>query len=139
MAIPLANGSTTTLTTTYASYDYTNDMYVIKTDAGGGALWAQRFGGSGTESGFGIGVDASGNSYVSGYFMGAMDVPLANGSTVILVPGGSGDAFVLKIDAAGAVLWAEQFGGAGYDYDLGLPWPPAGPRAPWEVSMAPWM
>ncbi|MCK9334752.1 MAG: SBBP repeat-containing protein, partial [Candidatus Cloacimonetes bacterium] len=44
------------------------DIFVAKIDSNGNWLWAQKAGGSSSDYGYGIAVDSSGNSYVTGYF-----------------------------------------------------------------------
>ena len=87
------------------------DMFVIKLDASGSPLWAKSFGGSGFGRGNGIGVDAAGNSYTTGFFEGSMTV----GNTTLTAVGNY-DMFVIKLDASGSPLWAKSFGGSGFDY-----------------------
>lgn len=106
--VPLANGTTVTLTSA-GSFD----VFVIKLDSTGGALWARRFGGTDGESGRGIAVDASGASYITGQFSGTMDIVLVNGTTATLTSADSADIFMIKVDASGGALWARGFGGIG--------------------------
>lgn len=82
------------------------DMFVIKLDASGSPLWAKSFGGSGEESGIDIAVDASGNSYITGFFPGGIVV----GPTTLTAVG-LYDMFVIKLNATGSPLWARSFGG----------------------------
>src|ERR1051326_1574886 len=41
------------------------DVFVVKYDVNGDALWAKRFGNTGSEYGYGIGIDGAGNCYVT--------------------------------------------------------------------------
>ncbi|HEY6162104.1 MAG TPA: T9SS type A sorting domain-containing protein [Bacteroidia bacterium] len=41
------------------------DVFVVKYDMNGNELWAKRFGNTGSEFGYGIGIDGSGNCYVT--------------------------------------------------------------------------
>ncbi|EWM20045.1 hypothetical protein Naga_102096g1 [Nannochloropsis gaditana] len=47
---------------------------MIKLDPDGNPVWAQSFGGTDDDQGYGIGVDASGSSYTTGGFQGTMTV-----------------------------------------------------------------
>ena len=78
-------------------------------------------GGSGDDYGIGIAVDSSGNAYVTGY----------TGSTAATFPetvgpdlthnGGTWDAFVAKVNAAGtALVYCGYIGGSGDDYGRGI-------------------
>ena len=54
-----------------------------------------------------VAVDGLGNAYIAGSFSGVT----ADIGGVTLVKIGSSDAFVAKLDAAGATVWAKNFGG----------------------------
>jgi len=91
------------------------DAFVAKVDASGALVWASYLGGSGDDYGFrqGIAVDAVGNVYVTGG-TSSSDFPSTGGFDSTL--GGTGDAFVTKVDAAGSSLaWSSFLGGSGYD------------------------
>jgi hypothetical protein len=72
--------------------------------------WARRFGGTGTEGGLAVAVDASGNLLVAGYFGGTINL----GGSSLTSAGGS-DVFVAKYTAAGLHLWSKRFGGTSED------------------------
>jgi hypothetical protein len=84
------------------------DAFVRKYNADGSARWTRQFGvgQTGATSASGVAVDATGAVYVAGWVQGALP-----GAT----PGGLGDAFVRKYDAAGSEVWTRQFGGADHD------------------------
>ena len=74
------------------------------------ANWARNYGTAAASSYVNAtAVDVSGNVYIAGSFNGAT---LALGG-VTLSRIGTSDAFVAKLDASGAVLWAKNYGGAG--------------------------
>jgi hypothetical protein len=80
--------------------------------------YATYLGGSATEAGAGIAVDAAGHAYVTG-FTGSSDFPTAHP----LQPayGGDGDAFVAKLTADGsALVYATYLGGSCGDEGLGI-------------------
>ncbi len=84
------------------------DAIVVKLDPGGNVVWAKNFGGPGaTTDATGIGLDTMGNIYVSGSF------DSANLTVPALTQIGDVDTFLIKLDTAGAVLWARNYGGAG--------------------------
>jgi len=58
--------------------------------------WAKQAGGSNSDYGYGISVDANGNSYVTGEFSGT-----ATFGAFTLISSGSSDVFVAKIDTGG--------------------------------------
>jgi hypothetical protein len=93
------------------------DIFVSKLDALGNFVWAQRMGGTGTDIGYGIAVDASGNVYTTGYFQGTADFDPGAG-TANLTSAGDTDIFVSKLDILGNFLWAQRIGGIGTDQGL---------------------
>ncbi|MCB0567342.1 MAG: SBBP repeat-containing protein, partial [Phaeodactylibacter sp.] len=109
-------GAATFGSTTLTSAGNTNiDVFVVKYDAAGTVLWAQQGGGAGFDFGYAITADSAGNVYVTGMFQNA-----ATFGNTLLTSMGNTDVFVVKYDAAGAILWAQQGGGAGDDrgYDI---------------------
>jgi hypothetical protein len=83
--------------------------------------WARKTGGTGSDQGRSVAVDASGNVYTAGSFQGTVDFDPGAG-TYTLVSLGSDDAYVTKFDALGNFIWAKTFGGTSqeiaYDIDL---------------------
>lgn len=74
--------------TTSGSYN----VFVAKLDSNCNWLWAKQAGGASWDYGYGIDADASGNSYVTGYFLGTATF----GNTSLISDGGY-DIFVAKI------------------------------------------
>ncbi len=70
-------------------------------------LWAKSAGGTNSEGGDCVAVDASGNVYVTGYF----NSPTITFGSYTLTNAGSYDVFLVKYDASGNVLWAKSAGG----------------------------
>ncbi len=96
------------------------DIFVAKYNAAGLLLWAKRAGGSGSDEGFGIVVDVSGNNYITGRFEGTATFGASEANEVILDSEGSNDIFVAKFDANGLILQAKQAGGSGNDAGYGV-------------------
>jgi hypothetical protein len=97
------------------------DAFVIKINPGGTAIVYSTFlGGSGTDVGHGIAVDAAGNAYVTGQTSSAA----FPGVTVRSLQGNNGggfDAFVTMIDSEGAgIVYSTFLGGIGDDAGLGI-------------------
>ncbi|HEY3119151.1 MAG TPA: SBBP repeat-containing protein, partial [Vicinamibacteria bacterium] len=90
-----------------------SDVFVTKLESSGSSLGYSTFlGGSGFDWGFGIALDAAGNAYVAGRT--SSDFPLAN--PLQPNPGGLGDGFIAKLNAAGSTLIYSTFlGGSRYD------------------------
>ena len=96
-----------------------NDVFVQKLDSSGNLLWAKSFGGTDIDYGFSSTVDASGNAYTTGRFVGTVDFDPGVGTTN-LTSNGSGDVFVQKLDPSGNLLWAKSFGGTADDHGYSI-------------------
>ena len=92
------------------------DVYLAKYDSSGNVQWVTSGGGSGTDEGFAIALDSSGNAYVAGFFTSAS---ASFGGNTIHTAGGN-DIFIVKVSPAGSVLWARSAGGSGSDRGFGL-------------------
>ncbi len=68
------------------------DVFYVKFDPSGNALWAKRQGGTGNEDGNSISIDANGNLFISAYF-------------------NNYSSFLAKYDPTGNVLWSKNAGG----------------------------
>lgn len=85
------------------------DVFVAKLDGSGIPSWVRGLGGSGSEAGDGVAVDASDSVIVSGWFDGSFDLPMP--ASPLMSTGGV-DAFVVKLDKDGNLAWSKSFGGA---------------------------
>jgi hypothetical protein len=101
-----------------ASFNFTSagldDIFISKLDAAGNFVWAVRFGGTASEAGLDIALDASGNVYTTGAFRATIDFDPGAG-TFNLTTAGLDDIFISKLDAAGNFVWAKQLGGTTND------------------------
>lgn len=86
------------------------DGYLLKQRADGSTAWGMSFGGSGVDVAYAVAADKQGNAYVAGSFSGT-----ATFGSITLTSAGANDAFVLKVNPAGSILWVKQMGGAGTD------------------------
>jgi hypothetical protein len=66
------------------------------------------------QEGRAVAVDAQGNVYTTGHFVGTVDFDPGAG-TANLTSAGNVDIFIQKLDAAGTYLWAKRIGGTGSD------------------------
>lgn len=80
------------------------DAFLAKLDACGAPIWARSFGATGDETALSLQTDADGNAYVLGTLDGTVDF----GSGPISGEGPGFDAFVLKLDADGDVVWSKH-------------------------------
>ncbi len=92
------------------------DLYVAKLDATGSSLvYSTYVGGSDADLGLGIAVNSSGEAYITGTTLSS-DFPTTPGAFDRTFRGGSQDAFVAKLDAAGAhLLYSTYLGGTSVD------------------------
>ncbi|MBI2282035.1 MAG: SBBP repeat-containing protein, partial [Bacteroidetes bacterium] len=98
------------------------DIFILKFDNLGNRLWATYYGGSGSDRGYAITTDNSGNAYITGR-TNSTNFPVLNpgGSTFYQGTNGGGeDVFMLKFDNLGNRLWATYYGGSGDDSGYSL-------------------
>jgi len=86
------------------------DIFVLKLNSSGTFQRVNIFGGTSTDVGVGIAVDSSGNSYITGSFLGTVDFGGGN-----VTSAGSDDIFVLKLNSSGTFQWVSTFGGTSID------------------------
>lgn len=96
------------------------DIYVQKLDANGNFLWAGNMGSVADDNGNCIVVDGTGNMYIVGLFSTTADFDPGPGTFSLITPGGSYDAFIVKLNASGALVWAKRMGGTGTDEAFGI-------------------
>jgi hypothetical protein len=90
------------------------DAFVMKFDpTGANVVYATYFGGAGDDRAFGIAVDAQGRAHIAGWTT-SPDLPVVSAQQTRLA--GAKDAFVAKLDPAGAtILFSTYLGGSGAD------------------------
>jgi len=96
------------------------DAFVVKLNPTGSArLYSTYLGGNGNEEGFGIAVNSSGNAFVTGV-TGSANFPVTSGAMQTAF-GGSTDAFVTKLNPAGAAaIYSTYLGGSGAEIGYGI-------------------
>ncbi len=122
--------SSSTFPTTVGAAQTTNagntDAFVSKLNPTGTALVYSTFlGGAGDDLATGIGIDDTGNAYVSGYTT-STNFPATAGA-VQTASGGGQDAFVAKLNPTGsAFVYASYLGGGADDQGFGIAVDPSG-------------
>ncbi len=96
-----------------------SDIFVSKFNSSGNLVWGAQMGGPGNEFGKAIGVDGTGNVYVTGKFTGTVDFDPGSGGTSYTAAGFS-DAFLTRLDVNGNLIWATKVGGPGLDEGTAL-------------------
>ena len=92
--------------------------FITKLNPGGSLNFSTFLGGSGTDAGNGIALDAAGNIYVAGSTT-STNFPIVHAAQVSSA--GKGDAFVAKVAGDGSqVVYATYLGGSGTDEALGI-------------------
>ncbi len=114
---PTANAFQPTL----AGPQFNSDAFVTKLTPAGAFVYSTYLGGNGSDAGFAIAADASGNAYVTG-FTSSTDFHTMN--PIQPANGGSGfatDVFVTKFNSQGsALVYSTYLGGTGFDTARGI-------------------
>jgi hypothetical protein len=84
------------------------DAFAAKLNSSGALQWHTFLGGSGSDRGYSITVDDSGNIYVSGFSSASWGSPLRAYIADY-------DTFAAKLDSSGALIWNTFLGGSGND------------------------
>lgn len=104
-----------------ASTPPSNDGFLAEFDPSGTLLYSTYFGIQATVGSAGVAVDSSDNAYVTGFTSSTSGFPA---STVVFGPGGSNDAFVMKINPAvtgpTGLVFASLLGGSNSDQALSI-------------------
>jgi hypothetical protein len=87
-----------------------SDAFVARFTTAGKLTWARSYGGDREDIAYGVAADAAGNTVTVGWFQGSVD--FGKGA---LVSKGNKDAFAVKLDPAGGVVWAQRWGDRDHD------------------------
>jgi hypothetical protein len=93
------------------------DIFVAKYNSDGTLAWAKRVPAHALR-GYGIGIDGSGNSYVTGWFQGTATFgPGEINETQLDPPGGGNSMFLAKYNSDGTLAWATTPTGPSSDHN----------------------
>jgi hypothetical protein len=101
---------TGTYNLTAAGSNGSADIFISKFDDSGNFVWVKQMGGTNTDLGYSIAIDASGNIYTAGIFWYTADFD-PGPATYNLTAAGDFDIFISKLSASGSFVWAKQIGG----------------------------
>jgi hypothetical protein len=106
------------------SMNNTQDVFVVKYNSAGKALWSARIASMASDLGYGITTDSNGNVYVTGS-SGVSEATTAfnsDGSPFAIppFPSRNGDAFIVKYNKDGAVQWTARVSSTGIDVGYGI-------------------
>jgi hypothetical protein len=117
------NASGSAFATTLANNSNTLDVFVVKYNSTGAVQWVANIGGSGDDSSDGICATSDGGICVTGnYYSTTLTAYNASGSAfaTTLASIALSDAFVVKYNSAGSVMWVARMGGDSYDQGKGI-------------------
>ncbi len=101
------------------------DIFVARFDANGELVWAKRAGGTEVDHAFGIDTTESGESVVTGTFLGTATFgPGENEETALTAD--SVDGFLARFNADGDLVFARQIGGVGVQNPAAVAATPSG-------------
>ncbi|MEZ5358597.1 MAG: T9SS type A sorting domain-containing protein [Candidatus Zixiibacteriota bacterium] len=99
--VRLTSGDLVLCGSTYSYGAGDHDIYVVRTDSVGTTVWAETFGGSGTEYGRDIQKTSDGGFVIVG--------------STTSTGAGNRDVYIVKIDSTGSELWSKTYGGTSHD------------------------
>ena len=106
------------------------DAFVAKVSPAGALAYAGYIGGANEDAGYDIAVDATGASYITGDTLSNQSsFPVAGALDRTYNGGDYGDAFVAKVNPAGALVYSGYIGGAAWDSGRGIAVVPDGAAA----------
>ncbi len=89
-----------------------SDIYLQKFDASGAFLWVRTMGGTATDTGYDVAVDAAGNPYTIGAFQSTASF---DGGAEQRTSLGVSDIFLQSMDSSGGFNWVNAYGNGGVD------------------------
>jgi hypothetical protein len=95
------------------------DVFLSKFGSNGVFQWAHTWGGSSDDYGYGVAIDGSGNTYVTGCFRDIVDFDPGSGVDEHIYNGWY-DIFLSRFDSNGDFHWAQTWGGSDVDEGRGI-------------------
>ncbi len=94
------------------------DIFIMKSDATGNLVWANRIGSTGDEYITAMAVDPGGNIYLAIGFGGTIDVDPGAGVASFTQPAFANGVVLVKLNFNGVFVWAKQFGQASQSINI---------------------
>jgi hypothetical protein len=92
------------------------DIWAVKLNSDGSTAWKKTYGGSNWDEAYAIANGADGGFVIAGMtYSNNGDVSGKHGTN-----GSTSDAWVIKIDESGSIVWTKAFGGNGYEFAYGI-------------------
>lgn len=92
------------------------DAFIIKHDPSGNILWSLAIGSKTVDEALFCKIDKQDNIYVAGGYSDTIQVQIKNGSTQKYYSSGYEDAYVIKLNSQGEVLWFSTLNGKLQDF-----------------------
>ena len=83
------------------------DFWLVKLNSNGGIVWQKMYGGSRIDDAHSLAASADGGYFVAGLTRSENGDVIGNHGNV--------DAWVIKVDATGNLLWQKALGGTGFE------------------------
>ncbi len=94
------------------------DIFITKINLDGSYGWTKIIGALSTDVGRGVGVDNSGNIYVTGHFGGTVNFAQDWSGTDNKASAGGQDIFITKVNSGGGYEWTKTIGGLSNDWSV---------------------
>lgn len=100
------------------SDNFSPDIFILKLTSTGDFGYALKIGGDNYNTGESLSLDADGNIYLTGFFVGTVDFD--PGSGVYDIFASTYDIYVQKLSNTGQLLWVKNMGGPGDDEGVAI-------------------
>ncbi|MFI5220995.1 MAG: SBBP repeat-containing protein [Bacteroidia bacterium] len=96
-------------------------IFILKMDPDGNLIWIKQINATYVIGVSSMGIDHSGNIYITGSFEGTSDFDPGEATYFLTFAGtGFGDIFVLKLNSSGNFIWAKKVGGNYNDFSSSM-------------------
>lgn len=99
------------------------DAFLVLLSASGTRIWGTYYGGGDYDAALSVATDLWGNVYLAGYTYSASGIAAGWHQNLY---GGNADAFLVKFNYGGGLLWATYYGGGGFDSARSIAVDPSG-------------